>query len=179
MPILIVMMIIITIRGITLDGSDRRSECVADTGLWGFDRSRKCGWRPMGKVFFSLSVGFATMITYASYLKKDEDLSNSGLIAALSTPDLNLWRLWESLVPSASWRPKSSDDVQGVVASGVGLAFVVFPQIINELPWLNSMFGVFFASALLSLPDSPQWFLLWSPPSPPSGTSWGPPEPQQ
>ena len=32
-------------------------------------------------------------------------------------------------------------DVNSVVNAGVGLAFVVFPQIINQFPGLNSLFG--------------------------------------
>src|SRR5690625_3234264 len=41
--------------------------------------------------------------------------------------------------------------VDEVVAGGVGLAFVVFPAIINEFPALNGLFGfLFFASLVLA-----------------------------
>ena len=36
-----------------------------------------------------------------------------------------------------------------VVQAGIGLAFIAIPQIINELPALNSLFGVLFFGALL------------------------------
>ncbi|WP_328478587.1 hypothetical protein OHA21_28680 [Actinoplanes sp. NBC_00393] len=39
--------------------------------------------------------------------------------------------------------------VTEVVTSGVGLAFIAFPQIINEMPALNSLFGVVFFGSLL------------------------------
>ena len=41
--------------------------------------------------------------------------------------------------------------VADVATAGVGLAFVVFPQIINEMPGLNGMFGaLFFLSLVLA-----------------------------
>ena len=46
-------------------------------------RTRPCGWRPPGKSFFSLSVGFGIVIsTYASYLRKNDDIALSSLTAA-------------------------------------------------------------------------------------------------
>src|SRR5699024_8164747 len=41
--------------------------------------------------------------------------------------------------------------IDEVVESGVGLAFIVFPAIINEFPALNELFGfLFFASLVLA-----------------------------
>src|SRR5690606_18300719 len=41
--------------------------------------------------------------------------------------------------------------VDEVVSAGVGLAFVVFPEIINQFPGLNALFGfLFFASLVLA-----------------------------
>lgn len=102
-----------------------------------------------GQVFFSLSVAFATMITYASYLQKDADLSNSGLIAALSNSGFEFMAAIGVFGALGFLAVQSGVDVEGVVASGPGLAFVVFPQIINELPWLNSLFGVLFFGSLV------------------------------
>lgn len=82
MPILVVMMIIITIRG-HLDGATAGLNALL-TPDFGALTNPKVWVAAYGQVFFSLSVAFATMITYASYLQKDADLSNSGLIAALS-----------------------------------------------------------------------------------------------
>lgn len=148
MPILIVMMIIITIRGVTLDGATVGLNALL-TPDFGALIHPEVWVAAYGQVFFSLSVGFATMITYASYLKKDEDLSNSGLIAALSNSGFEFMAALGVFGALGFLAAQSGDDVQGVVASGVGLAFVVFPQIINELPWLNSLFGVLFFGSLV------------------------------
>ncbi len=40
-------------------------------------------------------------------------------------------------------------EVQDVVSSGIGLAFVVFPSIINEFPSMNGLFGVLFFLSLV------------------------------
>src|SRR5699024_9730962 len=65
MPILIGMMVVFTIRGITLEGATAGLNALltpdfsalTDPNVW---------VAAYGQVFFSLSVGFATMITYAS-----------------------------------------------------------------------------------------------------------------
>src|SRR5699024_2285411 len=46
---------------------------------------------------------------------------------------------------------QSNLPIDEVVEGGVGLAFVVFPQIINQFPALNELFGfLFFASLVLA-----------------------------
>jgi NSS family neurotransmitter:Na+ symporter len=44
---------------------------------------------------------------------------------------------------------QQNTEVSEVATEGVGLAFIAFPQIINQLPALNSLFGLLFFGALL------------------------------
>ncbi|MCK5529324.1 MAG: sodium-dependent transporter, partial [Kiritimatiellae bacterium] len=81
-PLPWIMLIILTIRGLTLDG--------AITGLhfylephWG-KLAEVDTWRfAFGQVFFSMSLGFAVMISYASFLPKRSDINNNALIIGL------------------------------------------------------------------------------------------------
>jgi NSS family neurotransmitter:Na+ symporter len=147
LPALIVMLVIITIRGVTLEGaSDGLNvlltpdfSALLNPDVW---------VAAYGQVFFSLSVGFATMITYASYLAKDTDLSNSGLIAGLSNAGFEFLAALGVFGALGYLALATGNDIQEVVSSGVGLAFVVFPQIINAFPGLNDVFGLLFFGSL-------------------------------
>lgn len=75
MPLLFILFIAIIVRALTLDGAFAGvefflkpdfSKLTADTVLYA-----------MGQSFFSLTVGASVMVTYSSYLKKEEHLAKS------------------------------------------------------------------------------------------------------
>ncbi|MFD1425745.1 sodium-dependent transporter [Kroppenstedtia sanguinis] len=148
MPILILMMVVITIRAVTLPGATEGLNVLltpdfsslTDPGVW---------VAAYGQVFFSLSIGFAIMLTYASYLPEKSDLSNSGLIAAFANSGFEFLAALGVFGALGFLAASQGVDVNSVVDAGVGLAFVVFPQIINQFPGFNSFFGVLFFGSLL------------------------------
>ncbi|EGK07828.1 NSS family amino acid:sodium (Na+) symporter [Desmospora sp. 8437] len=148
MPILILMMVVITIRAVTLPGAGEGLNVLltpdfsslTEPGVW---------VAAYGQVFFSLSIGFAIMMTYASYLPEKSDLSNSGLIAAFANSGFEFLAALGVFGALGFLAASQGVDVNSVVNAGVGLAFVVFPQIINQFPGLNSLFGVLFFGSLL------------------------------
>jgi NSS family neurotransmitter:Na+ symporter len=147
-PLLVVMILIIVIRGVTLPGAARGLDTLLSPdfsalftpGVW---------IAAYGQVFFSLSLAFTVMITYASYLPRDTDLSNSGFIAALSNSGFEFLAALGIFGVLGFLAVQQNAQVGEVVTAGVGLAFIAIPQIINELPALNSLFGVLFFGALL------------------------------
>ncbi|QKG83715.1 sodium-dependent transporter [Kroppenstedtia pulmonis] len=148
MPILVVMMIIITLRGVSLEGATDGLNvlltpdfaALSDPQVW---------VSAYGQVFFSLSIGYATMITYASYLAKDSDLGNSGFIAGLSNAGFEFMAALGIFGALGYLATQTGVEVSKVVDGGIGLAFVVFPKIISELPGFNSAFGVLFFGTLV------------------------------
>ena len=44
-----------------------------------------------GQIFFSLSIGFGIMITYASYLKNKTNLTGSGAVVGFATLPSSYW----------------------------------------------------------------------------------------
>jgi len=84
MPLLFVLLIGLMIRACTLPGAD-----AGVAYMLHFDPSTINGNTflvALGQAFFSLSLGMGVMITYASYLSKDDNLvSNTGVICVLDS----------------------------------------------------------------------------------------------
>ncbi|AQQ52696.1 sodium-dependent transporter [Planococcus lenghuensis] len=149
-PTLVILFMIIVIRAVTLPGSELGLTAFFQPD---FDRI----WDPTvwvaayGHIFFSLSIAFAIMITYSSYLPKKSDITNNAFITGFANSGFELLAGIGVFAALGFMAAQSNVAVEEVATAGVGLAFVVFPQIINELPGLNGIFGaVFFFSLTLA-----------------------------
>lgn len=147
MPILIVIMIIITIRGITLPGAAAGLNALLEPN-WAAMANPKVWVNAYGQIFFSLSIAFGIMITYASYLPKNSDLANNGFIAALANSGFEFLAALGVFGALGYLAMLQGVPVEEVATKGVVLAFIVFPEIINHFPALNDLFGVLFFGAL-------------------------------
>lgn len=147
-PLMALMMLIIVIRGITLPGASEGLNvlltpdfgALADPGVW---------IAAYGQVFFSIGVAFSIMIAYASYLPRRVELSNSSFIVALSNSGFEFFAALGVFSVLGFLAVQQNTEVNEVATEGVGLAFIAFPQIINQLPALQSFFGFLFFGALL------------------------------
>ena len=149
-PALVVIFLIIVIRAITLPGAMEGLEAfftpdfskILDPDVW---------VAAYGQIFFSLSIAFAIMITYSSYLPKKSDLTNNAFITGFGNSSFEILAGIGVFGILGFMAAQQGVPVSEVVSSGVGLAFVVFPQIINQFPGLNELFGfLFFASLVLA-----------------------------
>lgn len=149
-PALVVIFLIIVIRAVTLPGA-----------LVGLDAFFKPDFSQIfngdvwvaayGQIFFSLSIAFAIMITYSSYLPEKSDITNNAFITGFGNSGFELLAGIGVFSVLGFMSVQANIPVNEVVEGGVGLAFVVFPAIINEFPALNGLFGfLFFASLFLA-----------------------------
>ena len=154
MPLLFVCAIILTLRVLTLGTPDpARPDWNIGNGfgfLWNPDfsalKSAKVWLEAAGQILFTLSVGIGVILTYASYLRKDEDVVLSGVTAA-STNEAAEVILGGSIVIPAAFVFFGPVDIKAIAASGTfNLGFVTMPLIFQKLPWAE-----FFGFA---------WFLL-------------------
>lgn len=86
MPALFVMLVIVIIRSVTLPGA---SEGLAFMFKPNWEAFQGAGWIRVlavagGQMFFSLSLGMSIMITYGSYIPKDQNLERSALVIPLA-----------------------------------------------------------------------------------------------
>ncbi len=93
-----------------------------------------------GQIFFSLSVGFGTIITYSSYVGKREDIALSSLTANAANEVVEVGIAGMMIVPAAV-------SLLGVAAaagaSTFGLGFNVLPQVFAAMPG-GQVFGTLF-----------------------------------
>lgn len=93
-----------------------------------------------GQIFFSLSIGFGIIMTYASYLRKNNDVVLSGLTASSTNQFCEVALGGLITVPAAV----AFIGVAGVAGMGTfGLGFNVLPLVFSEMP-AGNFFGFLF-----------------------------------
>ncbi|WP_100013231.1 sodium-dependent transporter [Lentibacillus sediminis] len=149
-PALVLVFLLIVIRAVTLPGAMEGLNAFFQPDFSAIT-SPDVWIAAYGQIFFSLSIAFAIMITYSSYLPKKTDITNNAFIVGFGNSSFELLCGIGVFAALGFMAMQSGTDVDSVVEGGVALAFVVFPQIINELPALNGLFGfLFFFSLVLA-----------------------------
>ncbi len=148
MPVLLLFGAVLVVRVITLFAPDPLHpdwSSVNGLGfLWNPDfsalKSARVWLAAAGQIFFTLSVGMGVILTYASYLKKKDDVALSGL-AAGATNEFAEVIIGGSIVIPAAFIFFGPNDIVNIAESGVfNLGFVTMPQIFNKLP-IGALFG--------------------------------------
>ncbi len=150
MPLLFIFGLILMARVLTLgvpDPSKPDWNILAGLGfLWNPDfsalKSARVWLEAAGQIFFTLSVGIGVILTYASYLKRNDDVVLSGLTAS-ATNEFAEVILGGSIIIPAAFVFFGPVDIKSIAQSGVfNLGFVTMPLILNKLPW-PQVFGFF------------------------------------
>ena len=101
-----------------------------------------------GQIFFSLSVGFAIMLAYSSYLPNKSDINNNAFMTVLINCGFSILAGILIFAILGYMAQEQAKPLTEVVSSGVGLAFVTIPAAINLLP-APYIFGPLFFFALV------------------------------
>lgn len=150
MPLLFIFGLVLMVRVLTLGAPDlARPGWNVGAGfgfLWNPDfsalKSAKVWLEAAGQIFFTLSVGIGVILTYASYLKKADDVVLSGLTASV-TNEVAEVILGASIIIPAAFVFFGPVDIKSIAQSGVfNLGFVTMPLVLNKLPW-PQLFGFF------------------------------------
>ncbi|MFZ3076409.1 MAG: sodium-dependent transporter [Psychrobacter glacincola] len=102
-----------------------------------------------GHIFFSLSVGFGIMVTYASYLQKNTNLTGAGLVVGFANSSFELIAGIGIFAAIGFMAVSTGQDVSEVASGGVGLAFFVFPKIISTMGPSGDFIGFLFFGSLV------------------------------
>jgi len=102
-----------------------------------------------GQIFFTLSLGFGIMITFASYLPKKTNIVGNALIICILNCLYSIIAGFAVFGTIGFMAQAEGVPFADAIASGPGLAFVVYPEAINQLPMLNQLFGALFFLMLI------------------------------
>lgn len=149
MPLPIILLVILFIRGITLDGSF--------SGIYYYLKpdfsalfSSEIWLAATSQIFFTLSLAFGIMVAYASYNKETQDVAADAYTTAITNSAISLFAGFVVFSVLGYMASSTNVSVEDVVASGPGLAFVVFPKALSLMPWAWFFSAIFFLT-LLSL----------------------------
>ncbi|MFQ6608707.1 MAG: sodium-dependent transporter [Fidelibacterota bacterium] len=144
MPAIILILIMLVIRGITLKNGILGLEFLFKPKF--SDLSANAVVLALGHSFFTLSLGMGTMITYGSYLKKDQNLLSSAFWVILLDTAI---AMLAGIAIFTTVFALGADP-----AGGAGLIFhvlpSVFPQLSGGIIWGTLFFFLLFLAALTS-----------------------------
>jgi len=155
-PLPVILLLILTIRGLTLPGAGDGIlyYLTPDFTKLGDPQTWLAAY---GQVFFSLSIGFGIMIAYASYRPSDSDVTNNAFITSFAncaTSFLAGFAVF-SVLGYLAYASGDGASVKDVVSGGPGLAFVTYPTAISKMAVLGRFWppviGIAFFVMLLTL----------------------------
>ncbi len=148
-PLPVILMAILLIRGITLPGF-----------LNGWQFYLIPNWQQLinpevwtaafSQIFFTLSLAFGTMIAYGSYKNSDDDIVADTWTTALLNSGISLFSGFVVFAVLGYLATIKDTPVQELAASGPGLAFIIFPEALSQMP-LAPIFSLLFFIMLLTL----------------------------
>ncbi|TCJ98965.1 NSS family neurotransmitter:Na+ symporter [Volucribacter psittacicida] len=147
MPILVVMFFALVVSALFLPGAAKGLDALF-TPDWSKLFEPTVWVAAYGQIFFSLSICFGIMITYASYLKRNSDLTGSGLVVGFANSSFELLAGIGVFAALGFMALSAGKEVSEVATSGIGLAFIAFPAIIDQAPF-GAVIGVLFFGSLV------------------------------
>lgn len=146
-----VIIAIFVLYGITLPG--------AATGLnyyfspnWEYLAKGETWLAAFSQIFFTLGLGMGFAVVYASFLPRKSSIIRNALIVSV-TNSMTSFFLGIGVFSVVGYlAEKTGQPVTEVAGSGgIGLVFIVFPTVIELLPWLATIFGVLFFLLFVTL----------------------------
>lgn len=137
MPALFAILLILVLRALTLPGAIKGLQFYLTPDFSKVDRNTFLA--AISQVFFSLSIGMGTMLTYGSYLSKKENLPSATLTVALidSSVAILAGLMILPAVFAFGFNP----------SAGPGLTFITLPAVFGAMPF-GTLFGVLFFALL-------------------------------
>ena len=143
MPILFIMVLILIARVISLPGALDGVNYMFEpdfSKIWDL----KVWAAAYGQIFFTLSIGFAIMLAYSSYLPEKSDITNNAFMTVLINCGFSILAGIMIFSVLGYMAQEQAKPITEVVSAGVGLAFVTLPAAINLLPIPYILGPVFF-----------------------------------
>jgi SNF family Na+-dependent transporter len=147
MPILLLFAVVLVIRVFTLDFADPPPPYSVSEGIgfmWNPDfsqlRNSSVWLAAAGQVFFTLSIGTGSIITYASYLRAKDDIALTGFTTSMTNEFCEIVLGGSIAIPVAVAYFGLIQTQQIAAGGSFDLAFLAMPVIFQKLP-AGALFG--------------------------------------
>ncbi|TXD98250.1 sodium-dependent transporter [Psychrobacter frigidicola] len=147
-PLLLIMFLGLVFQSLRLPGAVDGLNAFF-TPNWGAMTDPKVWLAAYGHIFFSLSIGFGIMLTFASYLKPNANLTASGLVVGLANSSFEILAGIGVFAALGFMAQATGVPISEVVGSGIGLAFIAFPKLISSLGSSGDIVGFLFFGSLV------------------------------
>lgn len=148
MPLLFIMMSIIVVYSLTLPGMNiGLSELFSPN--WSLLGDIHVWLAALGQTVFSLSIGQAIMVTYASYLPEKTKLVDNILALVIANALFEILTAIGVFSILGFMVHESGMPLNEIATSGTGLLFIVFPEIFNQLGDIAYIIGPLFFLCVL------------------------------
>ena len=148
LPLLCIIVVIIVAFSLTLPGASIGYTQIF-TPDWSALTNLNVWLAAFGQIVFSLSLGMAIALTYASYLPEGSKLVDNALIVAFSNSGFEVFNSIGIFSILGFMALSSGIPFNELVTEGTGLAFVVFPQVFNIMGSAAYIIGPLFFLCIL------------------------------
>ena len=138
MPILVLLTLFVALYGLTIDGAMDGLSYYLKPHM--ADVSAKTILAAMGQLFYSMSLAMGIMITYGSYMKKENHLESS--VRQIEIFDTGVAFLAGLMIIPAVFA--FSDGDSSALQAGPGLMFITLPKVFGNMKFGNVVGTVFF-----------------------------------
>ena len=150
LPVLCIIVIIIVAFSLTLPGASIGYSQIFRPD-WSALTNLNVWLAAFGQIVFSLSLGMAIALTYASYLPEGSKLVDNALVVAFSNSGFEVFNSIGIFSILGFMTLSSGIPFNELVNEGTGLAFVVFPQVFNIMGiWAYVIGPLFFLCILFA-----------------------------
>lgn len=148
LPLLCAIVVIIVAFSLTLPGASVGYTQIF-TPDWSALTNLDVWLAAFGQIVFSLSLGMAIAMTYASYLPEGSKLVDNAIIVAFSNSGFEVFNSIGIFSILGFMAVTSGIPFNELVTEGTGLAFVVFPQVFNIMGGASYIIGPLFFLCIL------------------------------
>lgn len=153
MPLPVVLLAVLLVRGLTLPGAMQGVifylkpdfAALLDFELWSV---------AMSQIFFTLSLAFGIMIAYASFQHESSDITKSAVITSFTDFCISIVAGFAVFSTLGYMAAKRGVPVSELAASGPSLAFIVFPKALSLIPFAPFFAALFFMMLITLAIDS-------------------------